>query len=80
MWVKLNKQTTELLLKNYFRGWDYNQAHLSGFTTRLDLEQDELDNDNVEVTEKAKMQHYMLQIWDANLFSREVISTNRRPV
>ena len=75
VWVKLDERTTELLLKNYFRGWDHNQAHLSVFTTRLDLEQEEQDKDNVEVIEKAKMQHYMLQILDAKLFSREAMST-----
>ena len=73
--MKLPKRTKEALLKNYYRGWDYDHVHLSGFATRLDREQEELDNNNVNVTDVAKMQHYMLQIWDSNMFSCEVMTT-----
>ena len=75
MWVKLNERTKYTLLKNYYRGWDYDHGHLSGFATRLDREQKELENNNVEVTDVTKMQYYMLQIWDTNMFSRKVMMT-----
>ena len=56
------------LTTNFKRGWE-NGEHIASFDLRLDLGQAKLLSDGITISDVDKNQHYMLQVWDLNLFS-----------
>ena len=56
------------LTTNFKRGWESGE-HIASFYLRLDLEQAKLLSDGITISDVDKNQHYMLQVWDLNLFS-----------
>ena len=56
------------LTTNFKHGWESGE-HITSFDLRLDLEQAKLLSDGITISDVDKNQHYMLQVWDLNLFS-----------
>ena len=56
------------LTTNFKRGWESGE-HIAYFDLRLDLGQAKLLSDGITISDVDKNQHYMLQVWDLNLFS-----------
>jgi hypothetical protein len=65
---------TDQLKKNYYRGWDENEEHLTAFALRLDEEQAKLLSDGITITTIDKCQHYMLQIWNCGQFNKQTMT------
>ena len=72
-WVILDERMTDQLKKNYYRGWDENDEHLTAFALRLDEEQAKLLSNGITITNIDKCQHYMLQIWNSGQFNKQIM-------
>jgi hypothetical protein len=57
-------------LKNaYFTKWDGNE-HLTAFRKRLDDDQNMLIRSDITISDEDKLQFYLQQIYDSNLFDK----------
>jgi len=74
VWVILDKRIKDELTKNYYRGWNDTDEHITGFALRLDDEQAKLASDGLEISVADKLQHYMLQMWNCSLFDQQTMT------
>ena len=75
VWVILDKRIKDELTKNYYRGWNDTDEHITGFALRLDDEQAKLFSDGLEISTVDKLQHYMLQMWNCFLLNQQTMTT-----
>ena len=48
VWVILDKRIKDELTKNFYRGWNDTEEHITGFARRLDDEQAKLASDSLK--------------------------------
>ena len=66
----MDKRTWDELITNYYRGWNDQEDHITGFARRLNDDQAKLRSDGLVISDVDKLQHYMLQMWDCSLFDQ----------
>ena len=74
VWVILDERIKDELTKNFYRGWNDTEEHITGFARRLDDEQAKLASDGLEISTVDKLQHYMLQMWNCSLFDQQTMT------
>jgi hypothetical protein len=74
VWVILDERIKDELTKNYYRGWNDTDEHITGFAIRLDDEQAKLASDGLQISNVDKLQHYMLQMWNCSLFDQQTMT------
>ena len=79
--VFLNERKLRAMKDTYFRNWDASDKHITKFAIRLNLEQQDLQLSGITITYVAKNLHYMLVIWESNLFTELMMTewTSRAP-
>ena len=66
----MDERIRDELTKNYYRGWNDQEDHITGFARGLDIDQAKLRSDGLVISDVDKLQHYMLQMWNCNLFDQ----------
>jgi hypothetical protein len=75
IWCPLNVQAKKKLKDAYFAKWDGNE-HLTAFGKRLDNDQNMLIRSDITISDEDKIQFYLEQIYDSNLFEPTLIKTD----
>jgi hypothetical protein len=73
-WVFLDERQIKSMKDNYFRGWNLLEEHITKFAIRLDLEQADLQRSDIKIDDVDKNLHYMLMMWDSDLFSEPTMT------
>ena len=58
----MDKRIREELTNNYYRSWNDQEDHITGFARKLDNNQAKLLSDGLVISDVDKLQHYMLQM------------------
>ena len=70
-WCKLDTRVVKKMKEHYYRGWEVHiDEHIEEFVKRLNEEQKSLVRDQVKVTDDDKLQHFMEEMYDCNIFDR----------
>ena len=79
IWCPLDAQAKKKLKDAYFANWDSNK-HLTAFGKRLDDDQSTLIRLDITISDEDKLQFYLEQIYDSNLFDKaEMMDWERKP-
>ena len=66
----MDKRICDELTKNYYCRWNDQEDHITGFARCLGNDQAKLCLDGLVISDVDKLQHYMLQMWNCNLFDQ----------
>ena len=69
IWCPLDVQAKKKLKNAYFAKWEGNE-HLTAFGKRLDDDQNMLIRSDITISDEDKLQFYLEQIYDSNLFDK----------
>ena len=79
IWCPLDVQAKKKLKDAYFAKWDGNE-HLTAFGKRLDDDQNTLIRSDITISDEDKLQFYLEQIYDSNLFDKaEMMDWESKP-
>jgi len=78
-WCPLDVQAKKKLKDAYFAQWDRHE-HLTVFGKQLDDNQTALIQSNITISNEDKLQFYLEQMYDSNMFDKEMMEWDQQPI
>ena len=72
-WVFLDEKQIDKFTKKFKRRWEIGDR-ITAFAIRMDLEQATLNDDDIIISDVNKNIHFMLQIWESNIFTQDMMT------
>ena len=72
-WVFLDEKQIDKFTKKFKRRWE-SEDRITAFAIRMDLEQATLNDDDIIISDVNKNIHFMLQIWESNIFTQDMMT------
>ena len=72
-WVFLDEKQIDKFTKKFKRRWESGDR-ITAFAIRMDLEQATLNDNDIIISDVNKNIHFMLQIWESNIFTQDMMT------